>query len=219
MIAKDLLVNDIVALRTSDIGEEVLSMMHLYHVRHLPIVNDKQLLGLISESDIVMNDMKESIGSYGLSLFKPYCFEKDHIFDVMGQVARFNLTLIPVIDEKSQFLGVITLEKLLHYFAESYAFEESGNVFTIETTEQNYSMGEICRIIESEGISVFSTFINKNTDSTKVFITVKTNAKENFRIKQTLERFGYDVTVSKGHDEYNESLKDRFDSLMTYLNV
>jgi acetoin utilization protein AcuB len=217
--AKDLLVNDIVSLRTSDTGEEAVSMMHLYHVRHLPIVNEKQLLGLISESDIVMNDMKEAVGSYSLSLFKPYCFEKDHIFDIMGQIARFDLTLIPVIDEKSQFLGVITLEKLLHYFAESYAFEEVGNVFTIETTDQNYSMGEICRIIESEGIGVLSTFINKNSDSTKVFITVKTNAKENFRVKQTLERFGYDVTVSKGHDEYSESLKDRFDSLMTYLNV
>ncbi|MFZ1705007.1 MAG: CBS domain-containing protein [Saprospiraceae bacterium] len=219
LTAKDLISTDLAAVRTSDRGEEVLTMMHLNHVRHLPIVNNTQFLGLISETDIVLHDLKEAVGSYSLSLFRPYCFEKDHIFDIIGQVSRFDLTLIPVVDEQNQYVGVITMEKLLQYFADSYAFAEHGSVFTIETTEQNYSMGEICRIIESEGIKVLSTFINNNPNTTKVEITVKTNAKENFRIKQSLERFGYDVRLSEGQDEYIDNLKDRFDSLMTYLNV
>ncbi len=205
--------------RTSDTGEEVLTMMHLAHVRHFPIVNNTQLLGLVSEGDLVMHDLKEPVGNVALSMFKPYCHEKDHIFDVMAQVARFELTLIPVIDEKNHFTGVVTIEKLIQFFASSFSFSEFGNVLTIETTEQNYSMGEICRVVESEGVKVLSTFIHKIPDSTQVQITVKTNAKDVYRIKQSLERFGYDVVVSQGIDEYNDSLKDRFDSLMLYLNV
>lgn len=219
MTAKELISNDLPACKTSDTGEDVLTMMHLYHVRHMPVVNNLQLLGLVSEQDIVTHDMKEAVGSYGLSLFRPYCQENGHIFDVMGILARFNLTLIPVVDTKNHYMGVVTTEKLMQFFAGSYAFAEFGNVLTIETVEQNYSMGEICRIIESEGVNVLSTFVHKVPDSTRVQIVVKTNAGELFRIRQTLERFGYDVMVSKGQDEYIESLKDRFDSLMTYLNV
>lgn len=219
MTAKDLVSHEIMPARTSDTGEEVLTMMHLAHVRHFPIVNNTQLLGLVSEGDLIMFDLKEPVGNVALSMFKPYCHEKDHIFDVMGQVARFELTLIPVIDDKNHFVGVITIEKLLQFFATSFSFAEFGNVLTIETTEQNYSMGEICRVVESEGVKVLSTFIHKITDSTQVQITVKTNAKDVFRIKQSLERFGYEVVVSQGIDEYNDSLKDRFDSLMSYLNV
>lgn len=219
MTAKDLLSNEILPARTSDKGEDILTMMHLYHVRHLPIVNNMQLLGLVSETDISTQDIKEAVGSMSLSLFRPYCHEDDHVFDIMGQLARFDLTLIPVIDEKSHYRGVVTMETLVHYFAESFAFSEHGSVITIETTEQNYSMAEICRVIESEGINILSTLVHKIPDSTFVQITIKTNSKEIFRIKQSLERFGYDVIISKGQDEYIDSLKDRFDSLMTYLNV
>ena len=219
MTAKELLSNDIIPARTSDKGEDILSIMHLFHVRHIPIVNNREFLGLLSESDVVIHDLQEPVGSYALSLFRPYCYENEHVFDIMGQLSRFDLTLIPVIDHEHHYLGVITMEKLIHYFADSFAFSESGSVLTIETNESNYSMSEICRAIESEGTNILSTFINKIPDSTRVQITVKTNAKDNFRIRQNLERFGYEVLISVGQDEYADSLKDRFDSLMAYLNV
>lgn len=219
MTAKELLSNEIIPARTSDKGEDILSVMHLFHVRHIPIVNNLELLGLLSESDIVTHDPSEPVGSYSLSLFRPYCFENEHVFDIMGQLSRFDLTLIPVIDISHKYLGVITMEALIHYFADSFAFSENGSVLTIESNEMNYSMSEICRTVESEGVSILSTFINKVPDSTRVQITVKTNATDNFRIKQNLERFGYDVLVTVGQDEYADSLKERFDSLMAYLNV
>ena len=61
MIAKNLVSNEIIPLRTSDSGNEALSIMNEFGVRHLPIVNDKQLLGLISEDDILNFDVEEFI--------------------------------------------------------------------------------------------------------------------------------------------------------------
>ena len=63
MIAKDLISEEIVPLRTSDTGEDALAMMSDFHVRHLPIVNGSQLLGLISEDEILEFDAEESVGS------------------------------------------------------------------------------------------------------------------------------------------------------------
>ena len=43
MIAQNLVSNDIIPLRTSDTGDDALSMMGDFYVRHLPIVSNNQL--------------------------------------------------------------------------------------------------------------------------------------------------------------------------------
>ncbi len=47
-------------------------MMNIFHVKHLPIVDDGKFIGLISEDDILNNDMNAEIGSYRLGIFRPF---------------------------------------------------------------------------------------------------------------------------------------------------
>ena len=61
MIAEQLISNEIIPLRTSDSGEEALGMMSEFYVRHLPIVNNNELLGLVSEDDILNFDANEPV--------------------------------------------------------------------------------------------------------------------------------------------------------------
>jgi len=93
MIAGTLISNDILPIRTSDTGDEALAIMNEFGVRHLPIVNNKELLGVISEDDILNYDVDEPLGSYRLSLFRPYVKERDHLFEVMKVLATQRLTL------------------------------------------------------------------------------------------------------------------------------
>ena len=53
MIAEKIISTAILPLKTSDTGNDALTIMEDFFVRHLPIVNDKQLLGVISEDDIL----------------------------------------------------------------------------------------------------------------------------------------------------------------------
>ncbi|MEM9921476.1 MAG: CBS domain-containing protein, partial [Bacteroidota bacterium] len=71
MIAGNLLSQDIVPLKTSDTGEEALSIMNDFYVKHLPIVNNKQLLGLLAEDDVLNHDVQEPVGSFRLSMSRP----------------------------------------------------------------------------------------------------------------------------------------------------
>ena len=75
MIASKLISSLVMPLKTSDSGEEALTLMNINHVKHLPIVNDTQLLGLISEGDVLSHDLNEPIGGYQLSLVRPYSYE------------------------------------------------------------------------------------------------------------------------------------------------
>ena len=125
-------------------------MMSIYHVKHLPIVNNEELLGTVSEEDILSGNMDEPIGSYGLSLNRAHVNQHDHLFEVMGKMADFKLTTIPVVDDDNVYLGVITQEELMQFYARSFSFSEPGSILVLEMEKHNYSLAEISRIIEGE---------------------------------------------------------------------
>lgn len=219
MIAKQLVSNEIIPLRTSDLGEEALGMMNEFYVRHLPIVNNQELLGLISEDDILEFDANEAVGSYSLSITRPYVRAADHLYEVMRTMSESQLTLIPVVDAENNYIGVITMEDLLRHFANTTAFVESGSIIVLEVHRRDYSMTEIARIVESENAIILSTFVSSETDSPMMEVTIKVNKNNIGAIIATFQRFDYQVKASFNESEYADTLRERYDSLMAYLNV
>ncbi|MEL6636195.1 MAG: CBS domain-containing protein [Bacteroidota bacterium] len=219
MIAANLLSHEFVPLRTSDTGQEALSIMGDFYVKHLPIVNNEQMLGLISEDDILQNDIEEAVGSYTLSLTSPTVNERDHLYDVLRVLSEYNLTVVPVIDSDNNYLGLITQGDLLRFFAQIGSFTEPGSIIVFEMSKQDYSLSEIARIVEGENAAILSSFITSPLDTTQIDVTIKINRQDLQRIIATFERFDYTIKASFQEMEYFEGLKDRFDSLMAYLNV
>lgn len=219
MIAENIVSDSIVPLRTSDTGEEALSVMTDFYVRHLPIVNNEQLLGVISEDDILEFDVKEAVGSYSLSLYRPFVRNNDHIYEVMRVMAQNELTLVPVVDYDDTYVGLVTQEDLLQYFARMDSFVSQGTILVLEMTKNDYSLSEIARIVESEGSSILSSFITTDAYSTRIEVTLKINAQFIQNIIATFDRFNYTIKASYNESDYLETLQERYDSLMNYLNV
>lgn len=219
MIASKLISNVISQVRTSDTGEEVITLMNVFHVKHLPIVNNEELLGVISEDDILSNNLEESVGSYRLTLKKAYVKENDHIFEVMNLMAEYDLTVVPVVNEGGKYVGLISMEELLFYYARSFSFSEPGSILVIEIDKIDYSLAEIARIIESENALILCSFITKSADHSSVLITLKLNIQDIKHVVATLRRFEYNVKASFTEQIFVDNLKDHYDSFINYLNV
>ena len=219
MIAANLLSQSIVPLKTSDTGQEALSTMNDFYVKHLPIVNNKQLLGLLSEDDILDHDIEEAVGSFRLSLQRPYVKGTDHIFDVIRIMSEFNLTVVPVIDKDDNYLGLIVQDDLLKFFAGIGSFTEPGCIIVLEMNKRDYSLASVARIVESENAAILSSFITTNLDSSKIDLTIKINRQDIQGIAKTFERYEYQIKASFQESDYFETFKDRYQSLMTYLNI
>jgi len=219
MVAGNLLSLEIVPLRTSDTGQEALSIMSDFYVRDLPIVNNEQLLGLLSEDDILNNDVEEAVGSYQLSMNRPFVHENDHLFEVLRVLNEYNLTVVPVIDHEENYLGLISHEDLLKYFANTASFSDPGSIIVLEMSRRDYSLAQIARIAESENANIISSFITSHPSSTQIDVTIKVNHSEVHRIIAAYQRFDYQVKASFVESDYIDSLKERYDSLMAYLNV
>ncbi len=221
MVAKDLISEVVPPLRTSDSGQTALNWMEIFRISHLPIVNNLDFLGLISDNDIYdMNQPEEPIGNHILTLIKPYVAADQHLFEVIGLASRLKLTVIPVLDSNNHYMGVITTNDLVRYLAGISSMDQPGGIIVLEVVERDYSLSQIAQIIESNNVRVLSIYITSPPESTRLEITIKVNTFDLGSVIRTFERYNYEVkTWVTTDDSMDRFYSERYDLLMKYLNI
>ncbi len=196
--------------------------MEFFKVSHLPIVNNEDFLGLISESDIYnLNCGEEAIGNHKLSLIRPYVTEEQHLWEVAEIVAKLKLTLIPVLSQDSNaFLGSIILPELVQHMARIVGSDENGSIIVLEMGVRDYSLTEIARIVEEENTKILGLYVSGTEDSMKINVTLKLDTTHITAILRSFDRYDYNIRASfMMNDDVNSLYKDRYESFLSYLNV
>ncbi|MCK4852628.1 MAG: CBS domain-containing protein [Bacteroidales bacterium] len=221
MLAKDLISEVVPALKTSDTGLQALAWMDIFRISHLPIVNNQEFLGLISDKDIYnLNMAEEAIGNHKLSLFSPYILLSQHIYEVIEIVSRLKLTVVPVLDEQKNYQGLITLNDLLQSFANLSALKHPGGIIELELNVNDYTLTEISQIVESNDAKILSMYVSSPEDSMQMTITLKVNTTDITSIIQTFNRYDYTVKASYMESgELEDLLHNRYEAFMKFLNI
>jgi CBS domain-containing protein len=220
MTAKSLIAFDIPAVTFEQTGRDAFHMLNDYHVRHLPVVDGRKLVGIISEEDIFNHKLYDPISEYDFSMLRRYAVrEHEHVFEIMRVMCEDRLTVIPVVDDQGEYLGMILLNDLLRFFATTASLTESGAVLVLEMNRRDYALGTIARIVEQEDVKILSAFVGTGPDPDLMELTLKLNRYDLNRTIASLERHDYIVKETYGELDYADGIKERYDSLMTYLNV
>lgn len=219
MLATKILTNDILPLRPDDNCAQAMTMMSVYRVGDLPVTQDGKLLGMVSEDQVSSVDPDNKIDDFRLSQSYVYVMEDEHIFEILGKLAQNKISVIPVLNSEEKYLGLITQESLLKYYANAYSFAESGSIIVIKVPKSDYSLSELTRVIEMEGAIILASFLTAMSDNNSLLVTLKINQMEMSKVLSALERYDYDIHATFMEDEYTSDLKNRYDLLMTYLNV
>ncbi len=220
MLAVELIADAIPPVHTSDSIQKVIDRMVEFRVRHLPIVNEDQFLGLVSEDDLVeTSDNQTPIGSLALSLVNPYVREEQHIYDVIRMFYERQLTVVPVLDNKNNYLGLISVNTLTNYFAQLTSVAQPGGIIVLEINNKNNSLAHMAQIVESDNAQILSSYVRTFPDSTRMEVTLKVNKQDISAIIATFLRYEYDIKATFNHTDDNDNSRDRYDSLMNYLNL
>lgn len=220
MIAKDLISDAVLPLKSSDTGLIAMHWFDEFRVSHLPVVSDAQLLGLISEDDIyTAGSFEEPIWNFQLQLQNLSILQSRHIYEVLKLFADYKLTTLPVVDEKGTYLGVITLADLVEKMAATAAVSNPGGILVLELNVNDFSMVEISRIVEDNDAKILSFYVTSPADSTRLELTLKFNRIDIQPLIQSFLRYDYTIKASFFESDYFDNLRDRYDLLMTYLNV
>jgi CBS domain-containing protein len=220
MIAKEIATYDILPLNISDTCSFALNAMEENRVSHLPVVNERELLGVVTEFDLVNHpDMQDVVGNVKLSLPNAFISAYQHVFDVMKMITEMKLTLLPVVEQKNLYSGVITLPNLVRFLTLNCSVLNPGGIIILEVAGNTYSLAEISQIVESNDARVLGAFFTTNPNSTSVDITLKINMVDLNPVIQSFERFNYNIKATFAEKDDLDELKERFDALMNYLSI
>jgi acetoin utilization protein AcuB len=221
MIAEHILSNDIPPLMTSDSGLKAVAWMEEFRVNHLPIVNNRQFLGMISEDDIFeLNSPEDALGNHELSLSNLHVKSYQHVFDVLRVMTDHKLTLISVVDKAGEYLGCITRKEVLESIAKISSVKDPGAIVILEMYQRDYSLAKIAQIVESEDGKILNVYINTHeNDPLLMDLTLKINRSDLSAIKSALLRFDFNIKALYHESQFDDELKDRFDELMNYINM
>jgi CBS domain-containing protein len=220
MLAYQLITEDVPSLKPTDTGKKVLDWMEDFRVSHLPVVNKREFLGLISYSDILdLNNTKKTIDHLSVSMIKAFVREDYHIFDVLKVISNFNVSAVAVLDNEGKYIGVITADSIIQKIANMPFIHEPGSIIILEMNTKDYSLSQIAQIVEGNDAKILTMQINAHPDSTKIEVTLKINKEDISPILQTFNRYSYTVKATFHQSNLNDDLKRRYDEFMHYLNI
>jgi predicted transcriptional regulator len=218
MMASAFIDPSIVPLKISDSVAVAIDFFKEFSVRQLPVVQDNICIGILS-----LDEIEEELADIPvldfINLSYSFASTYDHIYEVMRAISEQSVTLFPIIDENNNYLGCITLASLFKNFVNCAAFSQPGSIVVLEMDKKNYSLAEIARIVESENKVILSSLLSSNAESDRLEITLKLNSAQIQNLLSTFERFGYNIKATFDEEDVKDTLKNRYESLMTYLNV
>ena len=220
MFASELISNSIPPLRTTDTVHTALDRMVELKLSHLPVINDAQYLGVIAEDELLqVRNVEEPIGALSLTILNAFVFQDVHVYDVIRIFHQLQLSVVPVLDYKNNYLGAISIHSLLDYTSEIYAVKEPGGIIVLEISNRNNSLSHMAQIVEADNAQILSSYVQAFPDSTRVEVTLKINKTGLSSIIASFERYDYQVKAVFNSTITDNGTEDRYNSLMNYLNV
>jgi hypothetical protein len=85
--------------------------------------------------------------------------------------------------------------------------------------ERDYSLTEIARLVEENDAKILSASITSSVSQEYSEVTLKINRQDLSAIIQTFERYDYTIKASYQKQRFSDSLQNRYEELMKYLNI
>ncbi|TAH20379.1 MAG: CBS domain-containing protein [Cytophagales bacterium] len=221
LVARDFVNAMIPPLKPSDTVQKALDWMSELKVHQLAVVKDSEYLGMVQEDRLYdSEDFDALISNFSLQYSTIYVFDHQHFYEVINEANKNNLQVIAVIDEFKKYVGVISVNDTAKALARSYATQEQGGILVLYMRDYDYSLTEIARLVESDGVKILSSYIEPDTyDRSMIKLTLKLNRTDLSRVIATLERFDYQIIASFHESEKLNTHKERLDMLLHYLQM
>lgn len=220
MLLRNLIKDIIPPLKTTDTATKALQWMSEFRHSNLPVISETGYMGMVYESDLLKLESKDvPLFTLSVPITRLFVNEYQHIFDAIKFAANNEFTIIPVLNDKEQYLGLVTLMDIVQALAEANSVQNPGGIVVLEVQKNNYSLGEISRIVESEGAQILSSSAMVTQDPNIVEVTLKINKIDLTRILAGFYRHSFDVKASYHQSEFQQDLQSRYDAFMNYLKM
>jgi signal-transduction protein with cAMP-binding, CBS, and nucleotidyltransferase domain len=208
-------------LKVTDDAHKAIVWMEEFRCSHLPVVEEGELLGFISEEIILeSNDIEKRLDDFNLVGQDCVVLLQAHFYDILKVAGEHKIQMVAVVDEDHRFVGVITVQDMMTSFAQTASVQMPGSILVLSMDLIDYSLAEISRYIEENNAKVISSTMTEDPmDKGKIKLTLKINQNDLKRIVATLERFNYRVIGRYQEIKEESGEKEKIDMLLRYLDI
>ena len=185
---------------------------------HFPVLNDGIYVGCISSVDAETFENQKKLADYRYALEGFFVRDSMIWLDVLEVFARNNANLVPILDERNNYIGYYEIADVIKFLNETPFLKETGGIIVVEKPIVDYSMSQITQIVESNNGKLLGVFVSEATND-KVQVTIKMTLGAVNEIIQSFRRYNYDIVSEHYEDDYLNNLKERSEYLDKYLNI
>jgi predicted transcriptional regulator len=212
------IIND---LRPFDVSAKIKELQEVFNqltYSHVPIQKDGIYIGCLSETDVYCFDGNEKVEDVLYAVEHFFVDQSAIWLDVLDTFALNDSNLMPVLDSNHNYLGYYLLIDIISLFRNTPFFSEPGGTIIVEKAYKDYSLSEICQIVESNNVKMLGVFVSKiRNDMVQVIIKIENSGLS--AIFETFRRYGYTIISGHEDDRFLKTLKDRSAYLNRYLNL
>jgi acetoin utilization protein AcuB len=220
MLIHELLTQSIPFLRPQDKVHLALELMNEHHVSHLPVVEAEKYLGMVSEDDLLQAENDNDPVSFMEQSYSGYSVKAaDHFLKAVQIAAENGLSLVPVVNDQNEYLGIVSYNDLLRHASEFMSLREPGGLIVLELSSNQYSFNEISKLVETNDAQITQLNTSNDAESGMMLVTIRINKPEISDIVATFQRYEYNVKYFFGEEIYENDLKSNYDNLMNYLKI
>ncbi|MFH0788769.1 MAG: CBS and ACT domain-containing protein [Pseudomonadota bacterium] len=173
MLVKNWMVKKVVSIPKNCHIVEALSLMKKYSIRHLPVVEGKILLGMITEGDlrqVMIPSLMEEMDLDQVMIKNPVTIGPDESLEEAARlIYRYKIGGLPVVD-KGKLVGILTTPDILGAFIQLMGVLEASSRLEIQLADRPKAFEEASGIIQKKGGEIISVgMMGKGTQKTHLF--------------------------------------------------
>ena len=210
--------NEVTPLKLTDQVKKAKALFARLTFTHLPVVENKNLIGVVSECDIQAFEDDKTLGDYTYAFDAFFVFKDTMWLDILEKLAQNEADIIPVLDIDNHYIGYYELVQILGLFGETPFLSEQGGELVIEKGLKDYSFSEVAQIVESNNGKLLGAFISDMSEDL-VQITLKVSNVSLNEVIQTFRRYSYNIVSGNADDAFLNDLKERSNYLKKYLDI
>lgn len=192
MKVKNWMITDVIVVSPKDTVESAIQIMQQHSIRHLPVVEDNRLVGLVTESSLrpYLSPEKLKLPLREVMIINPITIDPEADIDEAARIIyKYKIGGLPVVSQ-GKLVGIITITDILEAFIELMGILKASSRLDIIPKEDN--LNSALEVIKRGGAKIISIGMDITSEGEKIyFIRVeKTNLE---KIALELEAEGHKV--------------------------
>ena len=216
---RDAMTREVITLEPEASAVQALGLCREHGIRHLPIVENGRLVGLVSDRDLRdvspprgTGDEENTLGWVRVRDIMSTNLVTIHPLDTIEHAARdihaHKFNCLPVVAEGA-LVGIITSSDMTRILIELIGAHGTGSWIEVEVPNEPGMLHEVTNVVKDSHVNIVGVFLGPASRATNRVIVLRLETTDPSSIAESLTNAGYVVTSTESTAPTERNLERR----------